>query len=104
MRIHTLMAVLLAASVGTVLTACQQRSDTEGAQPRSRVDSPTKQGMAPGAPTQGSAQQSDSAAFGKDSSSTAAAPGQLPERGNAMASPSDERGKANDTANSKSPS
>jgi hypothetical protein len=106
MQVRTLMALLMAASLGAVVTGCQQRSDDGTAQPQSRADTPMMQGKAPGAPTQSSdaapgAQQGSSSTADKGGSSTATAP-QAPDKGaNAMASPSDDRTKSDESAKQK---
>ena len=103
MQIRTLMALLMAASLGAVVTGCQQRSEDGTAQPQSKADTPMVQGKAPGAPTQGSDSQqgSNSTADKGSSPSTATAP-QAPDKGaNAMASPSDDRTKSDESAKQK---
>ena len=99
MQIRTLMAVILAASLGAVVSGCQ-RTDDGTTQPQSRTDSPMMQGTAPGAPTQGS-NSGPTAGKQQSDSSSAGATTQPPDRDAAIASPSDESSKSDETSKQK---
>lgn len=98
MQIRTLMAVILAASLGAVVSGCQ-RADDGTTQPQSRSDSPMMQGTAPGAPTQGS-NKGPTAGKQQSDSSPAGATTQPP-RDAAIASPSDESSKSDEASKQK---
>ena len=99
MQIRTLMAVILAASLGAVVSGCQPNDDGT-ARPQSRSDSPMMQGTAPGAPTQGS-NRGPTAGKQQSDSSSAGATTQPPDRDAAIASPSDESSKSDEASKQK---
>ena len=100
MQIRTLMAVILAASLGAVVSGCQ-RNDDGTTQPQSRIDSSMMQGTAPGAPTQGSNRSPTAGKQQEGDSSSAGAKAQPPNRDAAIASPSDEGSKSDEASKQK---